>query len=152
MNARLARMGLLVLALIIAGCGTEVEQEPPGTAGPEELAEPAVDEPEVAAGTTALVVVGENLLTIDMMSIPPGPVVFSVQNGGEENHSLAIESAEGGEDAFRLQMPAVVSPGTSVPWDVTLDAGDYVAYCPLLDHAQNGERDEFTVSVEGEAP
>jgi hypothetical protein len=97
--------------------------------------------PEVESGVPIAVTLQDNTLGVQT-SIPPGPVVFTVQNSGTQQHSLAVE----GENIAR-QLDPKLDPGQSGSMEITLVAGQtYRVYCPILDHATNGEQVDVQVA------
>jgi hypothetical protein len=97
--------------------------------------------PEVESGVPVAVTLQDNTLGIQT-SIPPGPVVFTVQNSGTQQHSLAIE----GENVSR-QLDPKLDAGQSGSMEITLVAGQtYRVYCPVLDHATKGEQVDVQVT------
>ena len=104
---------LLVLALLVAGCGSDDSDE---------------TEPEA---------VGTEIGLRDFVLQPPnaeldspGPATFTVVNAGETTHGLAIE----GVDA----RTADLEPGDRAELTVDLAEGEYVMYCPVGDHREMG--------------
>ena len=98
--------------------------------------------PDVAAGTTVLVVVTEGSIAIKGQEIPPGPAVLTIENGGKETHNLFIE----GEGISRAA-EQTISAGGSTTLDVMLRPGTYTLYCPVMDHRTKGE--ETTITITG---
>src|SRR5687768_15019829 len=47
--------------------------------------------PDVAAGTTVLVLLEDNSIGVQGQTIPPGPAVLTIENRGSQIHNLFIE-------------------------------------------------------------
>jgi plastocyanin len=97
--------------------------------------------PDVDAGTTVLVVVSENSLGVETQSIPAGPAVITVRNGGTALHNLHIE----GEGINRAAGDSIAQGGTAT-LDVVFKPGTYTLYCPILNHRENGEQATITIA------
>jgi plastocyanin len=80
-------------------------------------------------------------------TVPAGPVVFHVVNGGRIEHALEVE----GKGLERRTAPIV--PGAEGTLNVTLKPGRYELYCPLGGgaHKQAGMKTMVTVT-EDSAP
>jgi uncharacterized cupredoxin-like copper-binding protein len=98
--------------------------------------------PEVAAGTTVMIVVTEGSVAVQGQAIPPGPAVITVQNGGKQRHNLFIE----GEGISRAAGD-ILEPGASSTVDVTFKPGTYTFYCPVLNHRTLGEQTQITIGT-----
>ncbi len=98
--------------------------------------------PDVASGTTVLIVVTEGSVAVQGQAIPPGPAVITVENGGKERHNLFIE----GEGISRAAGD-ILEPGTTRAVDVIFKPGTYTFYCPVLDHRQKGEQTTITIGT-----
>ncbi len=98
--------------------------------------------PDVAAGTTVLVVLEDNSLALPGQPIPPGPAVLTVENRGTAVHNLFIEG-EGLNRAAGDNMNA----GGSTTVDVLFKPGTYTFYCPVLNHRENGEQATITIAA-----
>ena len=91
--------------------------------------------PETKVGSTVLVTLNDNLITIENPDdIPPGPAILTVKNIGTQVHNLFIEGP-GVNKAAGDSFP----PGKVADVDVTFAPGTYTLYCPILDHRQKGE-------------
>lgn len=99
--------------------------------------------PDVAAGTTVLVVLEDNSLALPGQPIPLGPAVITIENRGSMNHNLFIE----GEGINRAADDAI-SAGASGTLDVAFKPGTYTFYCPILDHRTKGEQATVTVAAQ----
>lgn len=97
--------------------------------------------PDVAAGTTVLVMLNDNSLAVREQTIPPGPAVLTVENGGTEVHNLVIEG-----NGLNRTTEGTIPAGGSATIEVTFAPGTYTLYCPVPDHRQNGE--EATIQIQ----
>jgi plastocyanin len=98
--------------------------------------------PDVAAGTTVMIVVTEGSVAVQGQAIPPGPAVITVQNGGRERHNLFIE----GEGISRAAGDIIDAGGTRTV-DVQFRPGTYTFYCPVLNHRDLGEQTQITIGT-----
>jgi plastocyanin len=98
--------------------------------------------PDVAAGTTVMIVVMEGSVAVQGQAIPPGPAVITVQNGGKERHNLFIE----GEGISRAAGDIIDAGGTRTV-DVLFRPGTYTFYCPVLNHREQGEQTQITIGT-----
>jgi plastocyanin len=98
--------------------------------------------PDVAAGTTVMIVVTEGSVAVQGQAIPPGPAVITVQNGGRERHNLTIE----GEGISRAAGDIIDAGGTRTV-DVMFKPGTYTFYCPVLNHRELGEQTQITIGT-----
>lgn len=101
--------------------------------------------PDVATGTTVMVVVTEGSVAVKGQTIPPGPAVVTVENGGKERHNLYIE----GEGISRAAGD-ILDPGATSSVDVLLKPGTYTFYCPVLNHREQGETTTVTINASGD--
>ena len=97
--------------------------------------------PETATGTTVLVTLEDGRIAVaDSDKIPPGPAVFTITNTGTQTHNLFIEGPGVSKaDGDNLAKDATANV------DVTLTAGTYTLYCPVLNHRDNGESLQLTI-------
>lgn len=100
--------------------------------------------PSVESGTTVMVVVTEGSVAVKGQTIPPGPAVLTVENGGKERHNLYIE----GEGISRAAGD-MLDPGATSTVDVLFKPGTYTFYCPVLDHRDKGETTTVTINAAG---
>jgi uncharacterized cupredoxin-like copper-binding protein len=98
--------------------------------------------PDVAAGTTVMIVVMEGSVAVQGQAIPPGPAVITVQNGGKERHNLFIE----GEGISRAAGD-IIDAGGMRTVDVMFRPGTYTFYCPVLNHREQGEQTQITIGT-----
>ena len=98
--------------------------------------------PDVASGTTVVIVVSDGSVAVQGQAIPPGPAVLTVQNGGTQQHNLVIE----GEGISRAAGDVLEAGGTQSA-DVIFNPGTYTFYCPVLDHREKGEQTTITIGT-----
>ena len=146
---------LLVLSI---ACGKKEADEPPLLAGTPADTAATVDTathpaspggealvPDVDAGTTVLVMLNDGSIAVREQSIPAGLAILTVENRGTGVHNLFVE----GEGISRAAGDNI-DAGASSTVDVNFKAGNYVLYCPVLDHRQKGE--QVTITVGGTPP
>jgi uncharacterized cupredoxin-like copper-binding protein len=146
----------ILLTLLLAACGQSRDRETtltgaagggdatndtasathPGSPGGTALV------PEVASGTTVLVVLEDNSLALPGQTIPPGPAVLNIENRGSDIHNLFIE----GEGINRAAGDGI-DAGKSASVDVMFKPGTYTFYCPFPGHRQNGEQATITIAA-----
>jgi plastocyanin len=128
---RIALPVVLLLALAVAGCGSDSEEAATtgGSAGAQTI--------EMTASDFAF---DPSAVQVDQT----GSVTFRLTNDGTFPHALEIEG-QGIEEAT-----ATLQPGES--GEVTVDFGEegsYVLYCPVGDHRDRGMEGELTVGAAG---
>lgn len=96
--------------------------------------------PDVTAGSTVLVMLNDNSLAVREQSIPPGPAVLTIENGGTQVHNLVVEG-----NGLNRTTEGTIAAGASGTLEVTFTPGTYTLYCPVADHRQNGE--EATIQI-----
>ncbi|HYC62486.1 MAG TPA: hypothetical protein VEK79_23240 [Thermoanaerobaculia bacterium] len=97
--------------------------------------------PDVAAGTTVLVVLEDNSLALPGQPIPPGPAVITIENRGTTGHNLFIDG-----EGINRAADDMVAAGASGTLDVVFKPGTYTFYCPVLDHRTKGESATVTIT------
>lgn len=97
--------------------------------------------PDVAAGTTVLVMLETNSIAVREQAIPKGPAVLTIENRGDDVHNLFIEGP-GVQRAAGDPIPE----GQSSTAEVTFQPGTYTLYCPILDHRTRGEQIQITIA------
>lgn len=160
MKSRFALLSpFLAAVLVLAACGGDREeattltstQPSPETATADTTMADATHPaspggtalvPSVASGTTIVAIIEDGRIAIQQQAIPPGPAVFTVTNGGGQLHNLHIEG-EGVSTAAGDPIPVQGSRDVNV----TLKAGTYTLYCPILDHRDKGEQTTIMVSA-----
>ena len=98
--------------------------------------------PDVAAGTTVLVVLEDNSLALPGQPIPPGPAVLTLENRGTTGHNLFIEG-----EGINRAAEEMIAAGGSATLDVVFKPGTYTFYCPVLDHRDKGETATITITA-----
>jgi hypothetical protein len=98
--------------------------------------------PSVAAGTTVAVILQDGHIAIKGQTIPPGPAILTVENGGTQVHNLFIE----GEGISRAAGDNL-APKETTTVDVVFRPGTYTLYCPVLDHRKKGEEETITIAA-----
>ena len=137
----LVTVTVFILALA-AGCNRHVDEQ---TVPP--VAEPMVDDtaapvPETTSGLSVTVVVEDGSLGIPPEAIPVGPVLFTVNNAGQEIHGFQVEVS-----SINRMLEQNISPGETRTLDVMIPAaGTYRAFCPLHTDVA-GESKEFTAQA-----
>jgi uncharacterized cupredoxin-like copper-binding protein len=96
--------------------------------------------PDVAAGTTVLVLLEDNSIAVREQAIPPGPAVLTIENRGSETHNLFVE----GEGISRAADNPIAENGSGT-LDVTFRPGTYTLYCPIGAHRTRGEQVQITI-------
>jgi hypothetical protein len=100
--------------------------------------------PDVVSGTTVVVVLEDGHIALQGQSIPPGPAVLTVENGGKQVHNLYIEG-----EGINRAAGDTIPPKTTRTVDVVFKPGTYTLYCPVLDHRQKGEQETITIAAPG---
>lgn len=154
-NAAFAALLVHSLVLLTACTEPEAKQDPPelATANTETTVPSVTDTatspaspggtalvPDVEAGTTVVVLLEDGRIAVQTQSIPPGPAVLTVTNGGKTVHNLFVE----GEGISRAAGDPIPE-GATVTNDVIFKPGTYTFYCPIEQHRQKGE--EVTVTI-----
>ena len=98
--------------------------------------------PDVAAGTSVIVLLEDNSLALPGQAIPAGPAVLTVENRGTGMHNLFIE----GEGINRAAGDNIAAGGSATV-DVLFKPGTYTFYCPVLNHRENGEQATITIAA-----
>ena len=124
----IGRLGVttLVVALALAACGGTATSAGPATPAPS---------------GTVLVEAKEHAFTPSTITVPAGPVTFSVRNAGQEEHEFEIFKGETVVD----EVEGLV-PGLTKDLSVTLEAGEYTFVCLLNGHDQLGMKGTLTVT------
>lgn len=89
------------------------------------------------AKTTVTVNMVEYAFQLSQTTIPSGQVTFIVKNSGAEAHNFDINGVHSG---------AIIGPGTSETWTVSLPAGQYLYTCDVPFHVDRGMTGNFTVT------
>jgi len=143
------RVLLLILATtFLAGCQSDKDKDGSwlgATATQDPATHPASPGgtavvPSVTGGTTVIVLLEDGHIAVRETTIPPGPAVFTVTNGGDNLHNLYIE----GPSVKKAAGDPIAENGLRTV-SATLQPGTYTLYCPILDHREKGELTTFTV-------
>ncbi len=126
------------------GTTTDTSGTAPDTASATHPASPGGTAlvPDVAAGTTVLVMLNDNSIAVPQQAIPPGPAVLTVENGGTDVHNLFVEGP-----GISVAAGDPITEGKSATVEVTFQPGTYTFYCPLGDHRTNGEEAKVTIAA-----
>jgi uncharacterized cupredoxin-like copper-binding protein len=89
------------------------------------------------ASTTVTVSMFEYGFTLSTNSVPSGQVTFVVKNDGKEVHNFDLETIHAG---------ALLDPGKSETWTVSLPPRSYAYECDVAFHAQQGMIGNLTVT------
>jgi uncharacterized cupredoxin-like copper-binding protein len=168
MRRILAVVGLL--AVLLVGCGDDGGDDDLGADGGATTTSPAApDEPAAEAFTWDVTSVdfGYELTTAE---VPAGPVDVVQTNEGQEEHQVTLIRLDEGQTPNQLLQlvtdegdaaldPSVFAGGPNgIPTGqtnsavVNLTPGEYVAYCFIPQHAQQGMIEPFTVTGEAVEP
>lgn len=81
-------------------------------------------------------------LSIDMpVSIPSGPTVFRISNGGSTFHSFKLQGECGVHE-----LPAGLLPGQEQTLEIFLKPDSYIVTCPVANHSGMGMKRVLTVT------
>jgi len=86
-------------------------------------------------------------IQLSQMTLQPGATTFVAVNKGKVGHSLEIN----GPGVSNQRIAGTVSPGSSKPLTVTLQAGSYEIFCPIDGHKGLGMDVHITVGGGGSA-
>jgi nitrite reductase (NO-forming) len=89
------------------------------------------------AQTTVNVNMVEYAFQLSQTSIPSGQVTFVVKNSGNEVHNFDVNGVKSG---------ALLAPGASETWTVSLAPGQYLYTCDVPFHVDRGMTGTFTVT------
>jgi uncharacterized cupredoxin-like copper-binding protein len=89
------------------------------------------------AKTTVTVNMVEYAFQLSQATIPSGQVTFIVKNAGAEAHNFDINGVHSG---------AIIAPGTTETWTVSLPAGQYLYTCDVPFHVDRGMTGTFQVT------
>jgi len=149
---RLAR-SLAVLAIALGALTACGDDEPDGgadatseststSAAPSSSAAPtssAAGTPAPAAQTLTATE-ADFTISLDSDSLAAGTYQIEVVNDGAMTHALTVE-----RDGADVAASDSIAPGSSATFEVTLEPGTYVFYCPIGNHRAAGM--EITVQV-----
>lgn len=122
------RRSLLLLAVLLGGCGSDDAEESGGSA----------EAVEIVATDFAF---APDTVTVN----EAGETTFRVVNEGATTHALEIEGGGVEEETDPI------GPGESAELTVQLRAGEYELYCPIGNHRQMGMEGTLVVGGGGAA-
>lgn len=117
---------LAVVCLTLAGCGDDIDPQPPEATGD-------------AAAQLQLSGTDELLWRPPELTVAAGPIDVQVDCGTNVGHEFAIEGVEGGQPIV-----ACDAAGTG-SGSVELEAGSYTFFCAVPGHREEGMEGELTV-------
>ena len=118
-----------VAAAAMAACGGTATSVAPATPVPAGVVAVQASDPS-----------GAYTFTPSTLTVPAGPVTFSVKNAGTEEHEFEIFKGETVVD----EVEGLV-PGLTKELKVTLEAGSYTYVCKLNGHDLLGMKGTLTV-------
>ena len=122
---RVALAALIVT--LMAACSGETETPSASTTPP-------------AADATVIAVSGVDF-SYELSETPSaaGTYTFELTNDGSMGHNLVLEGVDGASTA-------IIGPGETASFTVTLEAGDYTLFCSVGNHRAQGMEVSFTLS------
>jgi uncharacterized cupredoxin-like copper-binding protein len=144
-----AVVGLAVLALGAAGCGSSNDNNDKSSASTP-ASTPAAPATTTAAASTPAAAAGGGTLTLgeSEFKITPkaattksGKVTIDVKNDGTIVHNLNVEG-----NGIEEKKTADIQPGSSAKLTVALKPGKYEMYCSIDGHRAAGMEGTITVS------
>ncbi len=170
-SAAPASLALSPSAPSLASCappatGSMVPASSPGTVASGDLSPsspaPAAASPETIDPCTSTHVsaqLTEMAISLDVTSLPAGPVTFDITNAGTVDHEFVVIPTDIAVDQLPTKDGAVdedqvpplkragpIQPGTTTTLSVDLPAGHHVIICNIPGHYLAGMRTELTVS------
>ena len=135
-------------ALLLTGCGGTTDEETSAPASPStESAAPSsasseapAESPAEAGGTMTVTGVDFDF-ELDSTELAAGDYEFEFLNEGGASHALVVE--RDGEDVAESE---VIPGGETSTFEVTLEPGEYVFYCPVGNHRGMGMEVPVTVT------
>lgn len=139
---RSARLALAPFAFVLAVGAAACGGTDTGGSGAPATSAPAASSPAGSAGGGAVSVEArEYQFTPSTLTVPAGPVTFSVKNAGTEEHEFEVFKGETVVDEIEGLVPGLTKDLT-----VTLEAGQYTFMCKLNGHDQLGMKGTLTVN------
>ena len=127
--------------LLAAGCGDDEDEGGNGAAEPE-ATEEATEEPAAGGGGEALTLTadpgGDIAWDPGDLSAPAGSVTIKLVNESSVPHAVEVEG-----NGVEEESETITAGETELTVD--LEAGEYVFYCPVGEHRQNGMEGTLTV-------
>ena len=131
-HARLGMKGVLGVNV------TPPPPAPPPPAGTTTTPPPPPPTGTVGTGNTTVTVnMFEYRFDLSQASVPSGQVTFVVTNKGEEVHNF---------DLVGVKVGALLAPGQTETWTVSLPAKGYTGVCDVPFHIDRGMTTSFTVT------
>jgi plastocyanin len=138
--ARLLGLALLVLALVVAGCGGDDDDgedaaspAPPPAAATDGAGEATtLENPAEESGALAF--------QKDSLTAPAGEIRLVMENPSPVDHNIAVKNGDVEEEG------EVVGQGETSEVTVTLEPGEYTFYCSVPGHEAAGMEGTLTVS------
>ena len=123
---RVALAALIVT--LMAACSSEPE-------APAESSAPA------PAGDATVIAVSAVDFAYELSETPTaaGTYTFELTNDGSMGHNLVLEGVDGASTA-------IIGPGETASFTVTLEAGDHTLFCSVGNHRAQGMEVSFTLS------
>jgi uncharacterized cupredoxin-like copper-binding protein len=144
MTRRLAALTPLLVAAVIAGCGSS-------SSGPssEASSSNAAASSSASASAATAITMSESEYTIapETPSVAkPGTVTITVTNRGSIAHALAVQTPSG------VVKTGSIAPGATATLKVdATKAGRYTFFCPIDHHRQSGMQGVLVVGSAGDA-
>ena len=140
---------LIACAVISTACAAPPPRQ--ATVAPAAAA-PAAQAQPVAAGVTEVhVKLTEFKVELDRTSAPLGAVKFIIDNAGQKDHELLVETVEGADKPFAANGKeaevADLKVGQSATLEWTFDkTGTFLLSCHVGKHFERGMKIEFTIT------
>ena len=141
-----AAVGLAVLAIGAAGCGSDNNNDNSSASTPASTPAPttstsATSTPAAAGGGTVTLGESEFKITPKDATAKAGKVTIDVKNDGQIVHNLNVEG-----NGIAEKKTADLQPGSSGKVTVDLKPGKYEMYCSIDGHRASGMEGTITVS------
>jgi uncharacterized cupredoxin-like copper-binding protein len=150
-RASLLALAAIVLALTIAGCGSNNDSTASSSGGATQSAAPA----PAAAGNTVDASLKEWSITDKQQTVKAGKVTFNASNDGSAPHELVVlktdkpagDLGSGSEVSEKDSVGEVsdIQPGASGKKTLDLKPGKYVLICNLPGHYAQGMHTSLVV-------
>jgi uncharacterized cupredoxin-like copper-binding protein len=145
-----AAVGLIALAMGVAGCGSKKKSNssastPASTpaATTPATSTPATSTPAAGGAAKSALTIGESEYKLKPSSATAkaGTVTIDVKNDGQIVHNLSVEG-----NGIQEKKTADIQPGSSGQVTVSLKPGKYTMYCAIDGHRDLGMKGTITVS------
>lgn len=136
--ARLLGPALVMLALVVAGCGGDDDDE----ASPPPPPPPAVTNGTGEATTLENPADASGALKFqkDSLTAPAGEITLVMENPSSVEHNIAVKDGDTDEKG------EIVGQGETSEVTVNLEAGEYTFYCSVPGHEAAGMEGTLTVT------